>query len=249
MSYPVLFLFSVLGILLLSQHAYAELTSFVAKYEIKSIALTKAEAVNQLTINNSQYSYHSLISPSGWLSRFNNSIREETSEGRIENQQLIPYKYSYKLLKSDELRRHVEIEFSNDRNKIINHHKHINNRWKMDMVEGVQDHLSYQLALMLTLQSSVESDNKRAFYFPVADGGRLKKYSFKLLGKEKLETPIGLLHTLKLEHKAYNQDDTITIWCAADLAYLPVKVIQESNHSRNYKSIIISYQSDNESKQ
>jgi len=227
---------------ILSNIAFAELTSFTARYEINSMAMTQAVAINQLTIQNSNYSYRSSISPTGWLSSFNQTTREESSEGLINKQQLIPHKYIYKLYKDNQARRHVEIEFLTDKYKIINHHKHINNRWKMSMVDGVQDHLSYQLALMLRLQNSMASNKKNAFFFSVADGGRLKKYSFKLLGEENLETPIGLLHTLKLEHKTYNQSDTITIWCAADLAYLPVKIYQEKNHAPDLKSIIISYQ-------
>lgn len=219
----------------------AELNSFTARYEIHSMAMAKAIAVNSLRIQNNHYSYHSKISPSGWLSHFNSSSREESSQGIIENQQLSPVKYSYKLLRNEQLRRHVEIDFLSERNKIINHHRHIDNRWQMSWAEGVQDHLSYQLALMLKLQNSIASDKRPDFFFSVADGGRLKKYTFKVLGEENLETPIGLLNTLKLEHKAYNQNDTITIWCAADLAYLPVKIVQEKSHSPDYRSVIISY--------
>jgi len=236
----------LLLVLLLSifRVTYAELVSFTAQYEINSMAMTQAMAVNKLKLKDSSYFYHSQISPIGWLGRLNQSRREESSQGKISGQQLIPDIYSYKLLKDNQARRHVEIEFLPNKHKIINHHKHIDNHWQMDFVDGVQDHLSYQLALMLALQQSLLPQKQSDFFFSVADGGRLKKYSFKLLGEENLETPIGLLHTLKLKHKPY-KDDNITIWCAADLAYLPVKIVQEKKHSPDYTSIIISYERNN----
>jgi len=111
----------------------------------------------------------------------------------------------------------------------------------MDSVDKVQDRLSSQLALMLALQQSGIPDKKQHFTYSIADGGRLKQYSFKIIAEEKLETSLGVLKTIKLEHKRSNQNGLMFLWCAEELAYLPVKILHQQSGLPDYLSNIQSY--------
>ncbi len=251
--------YQLLVLLLLAHapHAVAELSTFTAHYNIQSLSINQATVTNKLIIKNNTYHYQSTIQPSGWIAIINNAYHYEYSEGLIKNNQLIPHKYGYthrQLLKSS---REIEVSFNHQENKISNFHKHIDNKWKMKSIEKVQDRLSSQLSLMLALQqsnipkqsivkkipSSEEAINGNAkFNYFIADGGRLKQYSFTILAEEKLETPLGLLNTIKLEHRRSNQDEIMIIWCAEEFAYLPVKILQKQVGLPDYISIIDSYE-------
>lgn len=230
-----------------SQLSIAELSSFTASYKLESLGITQANAINSLSYDGSHYRFESHIKPVGWIGIIHNADRYEYSEGLIKNKLVIPEKYSYQHSQRLTDDRHVEVIFDNKKNKIINIHKHINNKWKMDSTEQVQDRLSSQLSLMLALQQASNFSYKQGAYeqkqfiFSVADGGRIKQYSFKIIAEDKLETPLGVLNTIKLEHHRSNQNEVMIIWCAEEFAYLPVKILQQQPGLPDYTSIIDSY--------
>ncbi|MFK5986466.1 MAG: DUF3108 domain-containing protein [Pseudomonadota bacterium] len=236
--------------LLFSHLAQAELSGFTAKYEIYSLSITQATVTNTLSLVDNNYNYDSLIVPVGWIAFINDAYRHEYSQGLIKNNQLFPLKYAYQHSERLKDNREIEITFDHTKNKISNFHKHINNKWKMNSVDQVQDRLSSQLALMLALQQSniplsYPPQNEIYFNFSIADGGRLKQYSFAIISEEKLPTPLGILNTIKLEHRRSNQDDVMIIWCAEEFAYLPVKILQQQTGLPDYISIIKSYEKAN----
>jgi hypothetical protein len=234
-----------------SSVSIAGLNSFTVSYKIESLGITQANATNSLNSDGNHYRFESHIKPVGWIGIINNADRYEYSEGLIKDKFVIPEKYSYQHSQRLSDDRHVEVIFDNSKHKITNIHKHINNKWKMDSVEHVQDRLSSQLSLMLALQQASNfidkkgvdkhKVDKKIFMFPVADGGRIKQYSFKIIAEEKLETPVGTLNTIKLEHHRSNQDEVMIIWCAEEFAYLPVKIYQQQSGAPDYISIIDSY--------
>ncbi len=113
--------------------------------------------------------------------------------------------------------RRVSVEFDWEQLKIINT---INgDAWQMPGTPEVMDKLLYQLAIMLDL----EAGKARASY-TIADGGKIKNYSFEKLGRERLQTPLGEFDTIKMIRYKDNRTRTVTLWCAEKLRYLPVKV-------------------------
>jgi len=224
-----------------SQNVSAELNSFTAIYKLHSLGITQATATNHLTVNNKQYRFESHIQPVGWIGFINNADRYEYSEGLILNQQIIPDIYSYQHTERIKNNREVEVIFDNKQKTITNFHKHINNKWKMNSVELVQDRLSSQLSLMLALQQSSIPEKKQYFDFPIADGGRLKRYSYNIIAEEELETSLGILNTIKLEHRRSNLSGVMILWCAEEFAYLPVKILHQQNGLPDYISTIHSY--------
>ena len=71
----------------------------------------------------------------------------------------------------------------------------------------------------------------------IADGGKIKEYSFKKIKEEILETSIGTFNTIKLARYKKNKQETY-LWCAYDLNFLPVKVITTEKDGRISKAII-----------
>lgn len=99
--------------------------------------------------------------------------------------------------------------------------------WSMSVPDGTLDKLSYLLALMQDL-----ADGRRSMQYPVADGGRLKRYQLHAIGTETLETSLGSLETV-IVHRLRHSDDRLAIlWCAPTLGYLPVKLEHRDGEGR-----------------
>jgi len=164
------------------------------------------------------YVYESYSEPVGYARWFTDSTLLEKTEWNYHQQQLRPIKYSYDRSSSKKKRR-VKLSFDWDRMRVTND---INNDpWSMKITEGTLDKLLYQLAVMQDL-----SAGKKTLEYQIADGGKLKTYRFSNLGEETLHTKLGTFKTIKL--KRPGKRDTI-LWCAEELNYLPIKLVQEEN--------------------
>jgi hypothetical protein len=92
--------------------------------------------------------------------------------------------------------------------------------WSMPLTPGMQDKLSYLFAIML----AVGRDGEPPEQITLSDGGKLKTYSFKLLGRESRDTLRGPLDTLVVERTTPGEARVTRIWLAPELAHLPVRI-------------------------
>jgi len=228
-----------------SQSKKTILKPFIATYMVTSMGLEGINITNSLSLNkthdkNNRIEYHfkSYSMSVGLLAFQKDETRDEQSRGFIENNLIKPEKYNFLQLLDKEIQRDVSIIFDWGTKTAINNHKHQDSHWKMSITAGTMDKLSYQLALMLKL-----ADNpKKQFSFNIADGGRLKEYQFKILGEERVYTSLGSYTTIKIEHQRYQKNKNITLWCAPELNFMPVKILQEESGKPNIRSTLISYQ-------
>ncbi|MCU7798910.1 MAG: DUF3108 domain-containing protein [gamma proteobacterium symbiont of Lucinoma myriamae] len=220
-----------------------QLKPFVATYMITAMGLEGINVTNSLSLNQSngehqQYHFKSYSMPIGLLAFKKDETRDEQSEGSIIDGQIQPEHYTYLQLRNDKKRRDVELTFDWLRKEVSNNHKHKNSKWHLSIPEHTIDKLSYQLALMLKLAN----DPDKHFSFYVADGGKLKEYNFEVLREERVYTSLGSYKAIKIQHQRYKKGKNITLWCAPDLNYLPVKIIQEETGKPTFISTLISYQ-------
>jgi hypothetical protein len=97
-----------------------------------------------------------------------------------------------------------------------------NKPWKMDIPLDAQDLLSYQLKLRYDL---MQHPKQKQFQYPVADGGRIKNFTFRVIGEEVIETPMGRLNTFKLESLRHSEMDVEhLVWLAKDWDNLLVRI-------------------------
>jgi len=193
--------------------------SFSATYSLHKGPITLAEMKRKLYKNdNGNYVYESYSEPVGYARWFTDNTLLEKTEWSYHQQQLRPIKYSYERNGSKK-KRHVKLKFDWDKMRVTND---INNDpWSMKITEGTLDKLLYHLAVMHDLSNGTKSPE-----YQIADGGKLKTYSFSNLGQETIRTDLGTFETIKL--KRPGKRDTI-LWCAKELNYLPIKVVQEEN--------------------
>ncbi|WP_428033593.1 DUF3108 domain-containing protein [Amphritea sp.] len=106
--------------------------------------------------------------------------------------------------------------------------------WTMDVTEGTQDNLSYQMQLRLDLAAG-----KTELSYQVADGGKIKTYPFIIIGSETVTTAIGSFETIKIQRDRGpdSKRDTF-IWCAPELDYMVVKLQQVEKSGKEYSLLI-----------
>lgn len=197
---------------------------FDATYTLTLGPLTLAKMTRKLyPTADGNFIYESHSKAIGYARWFTKSVLVERSEWRYDKQQLQPLTYTYDRTGEADRERHVKLIFDWAKLEVINV---INSDpWKMEIKEGTQDKLVYQLALINDLLLGKRTGLK----YSVADGGSIKDTEFEILGEERIRTSLGEFDTLKL--KTQGSRRTTTLWCAKALAYIPV-LIEQSNRGR-----------------
>ena len=148
---------------------------------------------------------------------------DEVSNLKIDAEKglIVPQHYIYKrrIMGSN---RDAELTFNWDARTVTNNVQ--NTTWRMDIAQHVQDKLSYQLQLQYDL-----ANGKKDLVYQIADGGRLKEYSFEIVGEELLATPLGKVNTVKVKRSRDNDDRVTFAWLAKDWDYLLVRLQQEED--------------------
>ncbi|MFT5134602.1 MAG: hypothetical protein ACI9SC_003082 [Gammaproteobacteria bacterium] len=211
------FLFSLLCFSIVGWAEEDTPTLFEADYTIQIKGAKVAKMTRRFSrLDNGEFQYHSETRTTGLISIFRKDHIIEISKWKLDLDNVIPIAYYYEHSggKKD---RTVNISFDWEKNHIINSID--GSSWKMPAAPNILDKLLYQLAIMYDLQAGKES-----LQYAVADGGRTKIYNFEIIGEEIIETPLGMLKTVKLERHKPNSRRKSTLWCAKDLEYLPIKV-------------------------
>ncbi|MDH5736752.1 MAG: DUF3108 domain-containing protein [Gammaproteobacteria bacterium] len=206
------------------------LTPFKAVYnaKIKGFFLPLGgEATRELSLgNNNSYVFESLarnamikINEQSRFSHLDNHIRPDT--------------YSYERTGVGKNRQAL-LTFDWPGGQVLNDVQNV--PWKMAITDGTLDKLVYQLQLRLDLLAAREQGTDitalTEFHYEVADGGRLKDYYFRSLGREVVETPLGEINALKLERIKSEKNRETLVWMDPDREYLLVKMIQVEKKGR-----------------
>ncbi|MFT5927761.1 MAG: hypothetical protein ACI805_000877, partial [Candidatus Azotimanducaceae bacterium] len=62
--------------------------------------------------------------------------------------------------------------------------------------------------------------------YVIADGGKLKNYSFKVIGEEEIDTPLGKMKTIKVSRVKDTRNRESTFWLAPEYDFLLVRFQQ-----------------------
>ena len=177
-----------------------------------------------------KYAFRSESKTTGFIALLKKVHILEVSNWDFIGSSFTPLHYTYNRTKGKK-KRDVEINFNWDKKKIVNRVN--DSTWYMQTQVGVLDKLLYQLTIMSDLKSGVIPKS----YF-IADGGKIKEYKFEHITDEVIETPLGEFNTIKLARHKLNSKQETYLWCAYDLDFLPVKVINTEKDDRLSTAII-----------
>lgn len=216
--------FFLLSILLscsfsISKLAYANnkiLQPYRATYLISYDGIKIGKSIITLT-NSSPHHYLFCINNLTTLPFIYGKITE-CSKGIILKNTVRPESYSYHY----EHGKHEQLTTIN-----FNWEKHIaiitakGKTWQMHIDNGTQDKISYQLLLRQDLMA-----NKKDFRYLIADGGKIKNYTFKIISREIIQTPFGNFISTKLIRLPIPHKENVTLWYAKELGYIVIKAKQ-----------------------
>lgn len=94
-------------------------------------------------------------------------------------------------------------------------------RVEMSIVPGLQDRLSFQIAVMTALLRDREPGT-----IPMIDKGRIKRYSYTRRGTERVKTPAGEFEAVRYESTRPGSSRVSRVWHAPVLGYIPVRAEQ-----------------------
>ncbi len=209
---------------------------FTAKYTLyysgeKFINKKIAVLTRRLTgLGDDRYEYHSEIKTTGLLSLIRKVRIVESSRLTFEDGVLRPHRYNYERT-DNRKRREVAVAFDWDGGKITNTIS--GDAWDLPTEPPVMDKLLYQLAIMHDLKKG----QPPASYL-VADGKKVKTYDIERLGEERIDTPFGNYHTVKMLRRRPGSDRKSVFWCAPDLEYLPVKVEHDEKDGSKTRAVL-----------
>ncbi|WP_293265841.1 DUF3108 domain-containing protein [Neptunomonas sp.] len=153
---------------------------------------------------------------------------DEKSTVTFNDSSVVPQKYHYKKLVLGK-KREAKLAFNWPGMSVKNN---VDDKpWKMEIPTNTQDKLSYQLQMRLDLKAG----KKGPFNYKIADGGRLKEYDFKIIGSEKIQSPLGEFDTIKVEMDRGPKASRKTyIWYAPSLDYMIIKLKQIEGDGKVY---------------
>lgn len=190
-----------------------QLTGFEAEYKVYRFGRTLGKARLSLkSQGDKQYrlDYYSKVS-----AFFLSDIRSETSYFNLHEGQLKPGTYLYSRSGTGS-NKSTKINFDSEQDKIIiNKGSPIN--WN-----GQLDNQLYRLDVQLQLASG-----KREFAYDIINSrGQLRHYELKVVGKEQLELPYGMLEGIKVKMIRTNSSRETIAWFSPQLNYQLVKLTQ-----------------------
>ena len=161
----------------------------------------------------------------GVFSLIRDETRIERSEWTYEGHWLKPLEYRYE--RTGRKSREIDIAFDWEAN--VARHDSPGASWRLPVPPGTMDKFSYILAMMRDL-----GRGKRSVEYTIADGGRgLKRYVLTGVGEERITTALGTFDTTVIRRERDNSERKTTFWCAAELGFLPVKIVHVENDGKS----------------
>ena len=201
-----------------SQEAF-EASPFSARYRLSRDDMSVGETRVSLDLGpDGTYVYRAETTPTALLSLVREDRILEQSEGRWLNGRPRPDRYTYRR-EGSRVDRHLELTFDWARKRVRIQDER--SSWVMAVPDGALDKLVQQL----TYSHDLGQGGRDASY-RVADGGLLKEYKYRVVGREELTTPLGPFETLRVSRSKDQGPADYTLWLAPRLEHLPVRILR-----------------------
>ncbi|MGH8428371.1 MAG: DUF3108 domain-containing protein [Gammaproteobacteria bacterium] len=203
---------------------------FSMHYDVLHGSLKVGEATFTLDRNNDEWLFAWRAHPVGLASVFVHSLYSETSRFSMARDLIRPLAYSYN--DSGHADRDEKINFDWSAGYALDAND--GNRKKIELIPGILDRMSSQLAVSRRLASGLTLPTA----YKVINGGRIRTYTFQELRRETVTTPAGKFDTVVIERTDSDSDKTLVFWFAPKYAWLPVRIEQHEPGETTDTSIL-----------
>lgn len=190
---------------------------YVASYKVQSKGLTIGKSDVRLHYQDNQYFYEKSTTATGLAAMFSGDKMIEKSQGKITNQQFIP---SYHLKSHENKRKNQQDTFNRGDNHLLSGQLN-NDAYQLQAKANTIDSSIIPLQLMLD-----NLTQQAQYQYNVAEKGKLKTYTLKKVGTEKIQLSTNSESYLcdKFEVVRENKNEKTTIWLAQTLNSLPIRI-------------------------
>jgi hypothetical protein len=218
--------------------ADATLTPHKATYDVK-ISVLGGTLVSEVTKADPGYMANTVIRATGMSRMIARGAIQESSYFLLDSDGVRPTQYrSIDTLSSED--ESVVLDF-NWREHTV--HGVVNNEPFDEELDGrVHDRVSIQYELMLDLLNG-----NAAKQYWMLDGDELKRLNIRNIGTRTVKVPYGRFEAVGIQHSKENSTRVTTLWCAAELHYLPVIIEQHRKGKLGVRAVLTSYEPAEES--
>jgi hypothetical protein len=208
------------------------LTPHTAEYKVK-ISVLGGRLETQLKTSDAGYRGRSLIEATGMSSVIVRGEIVESSEFGIVEDELRPHRFvSDDSLTKD--KEQVDLSFDWDDAQITGT---INGApFHADLEGLVHDRVSLQYGLMHDLINGVERTD-----YLLQDAEELKPLTITNLGSKQVKVPFGSFEAIGIQHQRPGSSRVTTLWCVAELDYLPVVIEQRRKGKLQLRAVLEEY--------
>ncbi len=111
------------------------------------------------------------------------------------------------------------------------------NEFLLPLGKPMHDRISLQYALMLDLINGNAKSNYVLF-----ETDDLKSVEVRVVGERKIKVPAGKFTALGIEHQATDSKRITTMWCVAELGYLPAIIEQHRKGKLRMRAVLNKYE-------
>lgn len=206
-----------------------------AEYKVK-ISVLSGSLSTRLSADGDSYSANHVVEPKGMSRMIASGKIDEASDFSVAEGVVRTNHYR----SSDELTKdktRADVNFLWDEEKIAGKVDGSDVTFPLD--ELLHDRVSIQYQLMQDLKSGRIRDEYQLF-----DIDEIKTLRVSKVGEKRIETSAGDFDAIGIRHQAKNSSRTTTLWCVADLDYLPVLIEQHRKGKLKMRATLKSYTAD-----
>lgn len=195
-------------------------TDWEAAYAVRQGPVEGGEAVQHYIAKDGHYRLTLDVTPGGVVAMFTQETFHDESEGLVSSRGWQPLRYSH-VRDGGKKDKNYDFTFDWKAGQLIERQ---GDEPTVALPAGTLDELTYVEALRQKLAAGATSMVVPALY---GSGGELREYHLQVLGEEEVSAPAGHFKTVKVQRTQPGGKYTVTLWCAPELDYFPVRIDRE----------------------
>ena len=208
------------------------LTPHEASYKVK-ISVVGGRLTTRLAVTDNGYAATHLIEPTGMSRLLTRGNLVETSEFSSGPDGVLPVAYrTNDTLSRDKTRAEVRFDWEADKAVGI-----VDGEAVLTDLEGLShDRVSIQYQLMHDLLNGRPNEQYRMY-----EVDKLRKVNIRNIGTRQVKVRAGKFEAVGIQHQAENSSRVTTLWCVAELDFLPVIIEQHRKGKLRVRATLESY--------
>ncbi len=208
------------------------LPEFSAEYELRRDNLRAARLTRSLRCDDGDCQFKSEGRTVGFADLLLRGRIEEWTRFRLDDGQIVPSEYYYRQRARGGNNEYARLFFNPESGRVSSRG---DERWETHVDGETMDELLSQLRLML----AVRAGETEMEFSVVEPDGELDSYSFRVVGREQVETPAGRFEGVKVERVGGSSSRETRMWFAVEHDFIPLVVEQERVGRETYRAALV----------